>query len=247
MTIKSQALADFMADFSPSQMTQAEKELQHIFSTTDVLPWILYTDGASTVNGTGMGLVLKSPQGDVLIYSVCCDFKTTNNETEYEALITGLTTTRDMKIKNINIICDSLLIVNHVNGTYEANDHKMAIYLDIFRTVLHSFDMFNIQQVPREQNVQANALAGLGTALKDVSLANVLVVHIMKPASERLKEQPSVMLLDNNESSTNWTHVYKEYLLYGIQPESHNKARTLRMKASRFTIIDDVLFKKTST
>ncbi|XP_074342924.1 uncharacterized protein LOC141680653 [Apium graveolens] len=99
--IKSQALADFVADFSPSQMTQAETKLQHIFYTTNVLPWILYTDGASNMNGTGMGLVLKSPQGDVLMYSVCCDFKTTNNEAEYEALIIELTTARDMKIKNI--------------------------------------------------------------------------------------------------------------------------------------------------
>ncbi|XP_074336858.1 uncharacterized protein LOC141674032 [Apium graveolens] len=137
-TIKSQALADFVADFSPSQMTQAEKELQHIFSTTNVLPWTLYTDGASNVNGTGTELVLKSPQGDVLMYSVFCDFKTTNNEAEYEALIIELKTTRDMKIKNINIVCDSLLIVNHVNGTYEVKDQKMVTYLDIVRSVLHS-------------------------------------------------------------------------------------------------------------
>lgn len=123
--IKSQALSDFMADFSPSLMAQAKEEFQNIMTTIDSKPWSLFTDGASNVNGTGMGLVLKSPQGDVMAYSVCCAFKATNNEAEYEALILGLITAKDMKIKCVDVYRDSLLIVNHVNGSYEAKDLKM--------------------------------------------------------------------------------------------------------------------------
>ncbi|XP_074360835.1 uncharacterized protein LOC141701086 [Apium graveolens] len=59
--IKSQALADFLADFNPSQMTIAEEEFQQVVLRKDVRPWTLYTDEASNVNGTGLGLVLKSP------------------------------------------------------------------------------------------------------------------------------------------------------------------------------------------
>lgn len=85
-------------------------------SITDLLPWTIYTDGASNVNGTGLGLVLKSPQVDIVTHSIFCEFKATNNEVEYEALIMGLKTEKDMNVRNIDINCDSLLIVNHVNG-----------------------------------------------------------------------------------------------------------------------------------
>ncbi|XP_074323118.1 uncharacterized protein LOC141660057 [Apium graveolens] len=82
--IKSQALADFVADFSPSQMSTAEKEFQQSFSRVDMKPWTLYTNGASNLNGTGLGFVLKLPQGDMIAQSICCDFKAMNNEAKYE-------------------------------------------------------------------------------------------------------------------------------------------------------------------
>ncbi|XP_074324394.1 uncharacterized protein LOC141661310 [Apium graveolens] len=68
--IKSQVLADFVADFSPSQMTDVEQEFQQVLSRVDMKRWTLYTDGASNVNGTGLGLVLKSPQGDMIAQSM---------------------------------------------------------------------------------------------------------------------------------------------------------------------------------
>ena len=52
--------------------------------------WELYTDGASNSRGSGLGLVLKSPQGDTIVQAICCEFSATNNEAEYEALISGL-------------------------------------------------------------------------------------------------------------------------------------------------------------
>lgn len=76
------------------------------------------------MNGTGLVLILKSPQGDIVAYSVCCEFKATNIEAEYEALILGLTTAKDMKVRHIDINYDSLLIVNHVKGSYEVKYHK---------------------------------------------------------------------------------------------------------------------------
>ncbi|XP_074271348.1 uncharacterized protein LOC141595282 [Silene latifolia] len=39
---------------------------------------------------TSLGLVLKSPQGDLIAQAISYEFKATNNEVEYEALIAGL-------------------------------------------------------------------------------------------------------------------------------------------------------------
>ncbi|XP_017233034.1 uncharacterized protein LOC108207080 [Daucus carota subsp. sativus] len=178
---------------------------------------------------------------------MCCNFKATNNEAEYEALIMGLTITKDMKIKCINVSCDSLLIVNHVNGSYEAKDTKMLSYLDIVKQLRRSFDVFNIRQVPRELNVQADALAGLGVVFKDGCTHNVPVIHLLKPATVREQAHPSAQVLDVALSPNNkddWMQTYKDYLQLGQQPANRNEAKMMRMKVSRFILIDDVLFKK---
>lgn len=99
-----------------------------------------------------MGLFLKSPWGDIVAYSICYEFKAINNEAGYEALFFGLKASEDLKINNIDINCDSLLIVNHINGTYEANDHKMMTYLNIVKGLQREFENFTIQQVSRDFN-----------------------------------------------------------------------------------------------
>ncbi|XP_074326984.1 uncharacterized protein LOC141664926 [Apium graveolens] len=220
--IKSQALADFMADFSPSQMMTAEEEFQRVISRVDTNPWTLYTDGDLKVNGTRLGLVLKA----------------TNNEAEYEALIVGLMTAKDMKVRNIDVNCDSSLIVNHVNGSHETMDAKMITYLDITKKLTNYFDTFNIQQVSREKNVQADALAGLEAISKGLDLNNIPIIHITKRVVEWLVHDIEVLALNQQDDNTNkdmdsWIRTYKDYLQLGVKPNTNNEARILRMKASR--------------
>ncbi|GJR10899.1 reverse transcriptase domain-containing protein [Tanacetum coccineum] len=50
----------------------------------------LYTDGASSFDGSGAGLMLISPEGKEYTYALRFKFKTTKNEAEYEALLAGL-------------------------------------------------------------------------------------------------------------------------------------------------------------
>ncbi|XP_074359599.1 uncharacterized protein LOC141699478 [Apium graveolens] len=157
-----------------------------------------------------------------------------------------------MKVRHININCDSLLIVNHVNGSYEAKDPKMIMYLDVSKRLTSYFDTFNIQQVPRENNVQADTLSGLGAVFKGLSLNNILVVHIMKLAVERLAHEAEVLALNRHDDNgdevvDSYIQTYKDYLQHGIRPNNNNEANILRLKATRFTVIDNELFKKSST
>ncbi|XP_074298268.1 uncharacterized protein LOC141629110 [Silene latifolia] len=87
--IKSQALADFVSDFCPALQTQAEQDILNLEEDKGEQVWELHVDGASNAKGAGVGLVLKSPQGDHIVQAVRCEFKATNNEAEYEALILG--------------------------------------------------------------------------------------------------------------------------------------------------------------
>ena len=47
-------------------------------------------DGASNARGAGAGIVLTNPDREKLKYTLRFEFKVSNNEAEYEALIAGL-------------------------------------------------------------------------------------------------------------------------------------------------------------
>ena len=54
------------------------------------LQWEVYVDGAVNQKGSGVGLVLISPEKLIVEKSLRLGFSTTNNETEYEALLEGM-------------------------------------------------------------------------------------------------------------------------------------------------------------
>ncbi|XP_057252250.1 uncharacterized protein LOC130592103 [Beta vulgaris subsp. vulgaris] len=115
--IKSQALADFVADFSPTLEAIAQTEVSMLEVNTTNSKWILHVDGSSNFRGAGLGVLLKSPQGDIIARAVSCDFKATNNEAEYEALLAGLTLAKDLKATEVEAYSDSLLIIPRDQNT----------------------------------------------------------------------------------------------------------------------------------
>ena len=127
IVIKSQALADFVADFSPELEQLANDEVAQV-NHVDHEPWVLFVDVSSNFRGAGLGVVLKSPQRGKVVRAICCEFRATNNEAEYEALIAGMTLAEDMGAKTLKVFSDSLLIVSQVKGEFSAKDSKMAIF-----------------------------------------------------------------------------------------------------------------------
>ena len=69
--------------------------------------WTLHVDGSSKFKGNGLGIVLTSPDGDMLERSVNCGFKVTNNEVEYEVMIVCLNLDKEMGIQRLTICSDS--------------------------------------------------------------------------------------------------------------------------------------------
>ncbi|KAL5857744.1 hypothetical protein ACOSQ3_005202 [Xanthoceras sorbifolium] len=93
-TIKSQVLADFIADFTLDILPKTEKKTLTMSDDSSKGEWTLAIDDSNNVKGNGLGTVLTSPEGHVFELSIRCGFKTTNNEAEYEALVAGLKKTR---------------------------------------------------------------------------------------------------------------------------------------------------------
>ncbi|KAK1427764.1 hypothetical protein QVD17_16458 [Tagetes erecta] len=64
-----------------------------------------------------------------ITYALRLNFKSTNNEAEYEALLAGLRAALTMKVEHLTVYVDSLLVANQVNGQYEAKECTMQQYL----------------------------------------------------------------------------------------------------------------------
>ena len=82
-------------------------------------------NGSSNRQAGGAGVVLLSPEGDVVECMIHLDFPTTNNEVEYKALAAGLDLARAAGAISVVICCDSQVITNQVNGDYECNGERM--------------------------------------------------------------------------------------------------------------------------
>jgi hypothetical protein len=79
--IKSQVLADFLAEWTDTQLplVQLQAEL-----------WTMYFDGSLMKTGAGAGLLFISPLGVHMCYIIRLHFHASNNVAEYEVLVTGL-------------------------------------------------------------------------------------------------------------------------------------------------------------
>ena len=85
-------------------------------------------------------MVLISPEGEIMKYAARLQFPATNNETEYETLLTRLSLARVLKAKTLIVQADSQLIIGQVKRDYEAKEEIMQKYLKIVKELLQYFD-----------------------------------------------------------------------------------------------------------
>uniref|UniRef100_A0A2N9GTT5 Reverse transcriptase domain-containing protein n=1 Tax=Fagus sylvatica TaxID=28930 RepID=A0A2N9GTT5_FAGSY len=116
--IKAQALADFIAEFT----SKDDEPTEDVEQTSK---WTMNIDGSSTKDSGGIGVVLKSPEGDTIKQAVRLQYPTTNNEAEYEALLAGLEMAKALGATELDVLNDSQLVVGQVNGDYEAKEGRM--------------------------------------------------------------------------------------------------------------------------
>ena len=96
-------------------------------------PWELYVDRAANQRGSGVGLVLVSPEKITIEKSLRLNFSATNNEAEYEAeyeaLLKGMVMVQKIGGKAVRVFSDSKLVVGQERGDLEARDSRMQEYL----------------------------------------------------------------------------------------------------------------------
>ena len=86
-------LADFIAEFSPNRSELDEAD--------EVQKWVINVDGSSTLYAGGIGVILKSLEGDKLRYAAHLQYQTTNNEAKYETFLKGLELAKSLRAESV--------------------------------------------------------------------------------------------------------------------------------------------------
>ncbi|XP_022552509.2 uncharacterized protein LOC106358498 [Brassica napus] len=239
--IKSQVLADFVAEFSHALLPALEQEVRLRGESKEKGEWILHVDGTSNIRGAGVVIMLTSPTGKTASRAVRCNFKATNNESESEALIAGLTLAHQMGAENIQVFGDSQLVINQVQGEYQAKDDIMIQYLAVAQQLIKKFKSCKLTQIPREQNSQADALANLGSAIETNRQISIPLLVLQWPAT--MEEPPSEEVSAVKEGET-WMTPLIRYLEADILPEDHNEARKIKKQAARYCISQEKRYRR---
>uniref|UniRef100_A0A2N9HF94 Uncharacterized protein n=1 Tax=Fagus sylvatica TaxID=28930 RepID=A0A2N9HF94_FAGSY len=224
--IKAQALADFIAEFT----SKDDEPTEDVEQTSK---WTVNIDGSSTKDSGGVGVVLRSPEGDIIKQAIRLQYPTTNNEAEYEALLVGLKTAKILGATELDVRSDSQLVVGQVNGDYEAKEGRMQQYLQLVRHQISQFHEVRLCRVPREQNTEADQLA------KSASSST---------ADDKIKtvQQSSLRTTEVNpiHAEISWMTPIISYLREGTLPDNRHEARRLKVRASRFLMLQGTLYKR---
>ena len=191
-----------------------------------------------------MGIVLISPEGEMLEQVVRLGFGASNNEAEYEALLHGLRAAKRLGANVLAIHCDSQLIVNQLTGEYMAKDERMVAYRDLVKNLLKSFREFNIERVGREHNGHADSLVGL---------ASSVAPDFRRTATVEVQDIPSITksgpaIICQIETGPSWMDPILDYLTKDVLPEDQKEVAKIRRNATRYWVSrEGKLYKKSYT
>ncbi|XP_070050797.1 uncharacterized protein [Nicotiana tomentosiformis] len=229
--IKSQILADFVADFTSALIPEVEKELM-LTSGANSGIWTLFMNGASNAKGSGLGIILKPPVGRIIRQSIRI-VKLTNNEADYEAMIAGLELAKSLWAEVIEAKCDSLIDINQVNETFEVKEERMQRYLVKLQVTLHQFKKWILQHVPRDQNNEADALPNLGSSVDSDEFNSGAVVHLMNSVVEE-----GYIEVNSTSLTWDWRNKYIDYPKIGKLSSDPKESKALLAKAARFSLVE---------
>ncbi|XP_071734231.1 uncharacterized protein [Rutidosis leptorrhynchoides] len=215
---------------------ESDSTIAQIIETEE---WKLFTDGASSSDGSGAGLMLINPEGQEFIYALRFEFSITYNEAEYEALLAGLRIAKEMKIEHLQAFVDSQLIANHVLSVFKARQPTIQLYLSKVRELVESFRGFTIEHVQRCQNKKADALSKLAS-ITFAYLAKEVLLEVLEKRSIKAQEVHDLIVEEENT----WMKPLKEYLELGILPEDKKEVRKVRIKAPSYKTMNGGLYRK---
>jgi ribonuclease HI len=149
-TIKSQVLADFVAEWVDTQLPAAPIQPKL---------WTMFFDGLLMKTGAGASLLFISPLGKHLRYVLCLHFPASNNVAGYEALVNELRIAIELGVRRLDARGDSQLVINQVMKNSHCRNPKMEAYCDEVRRLEDKFYGLELNHLARRYNETADELA----------------------------------------------------------------------------------------
>ncbi|XP_073098830.1 uncharacterized protein [Elaeis guineensis] len=151
---------------------------------------MLHIDGASNAQGSGAGLILTNSEEVVTEYALRFNFKASNNQAKYEALLVGLKIAKELEIYSLKVFTDSQLIVGQIKGEFEICDPIMMYFQKVkdFTTSLKYFEIFHIL---RNENARIDILSRLATTAFN-SLGQIFVEYLEQSSIDKVEEVQKV-------------------------------------------------------
>jgi len=121
---------------------------------------VLHVDGGARGNPgpAAIGVVVSSPDGEVLDEVAETIGVATNNVAEYRALLRGVQRAQALGATEVEIVNDSELVAKQLTGAYKVKHAAMKpLYAEAI-TALRQFDAWRVRSVPRAENARADEL-----------------------------------------------------------------------------------------
>jgi ribonuclease HI len=168
--IKSQVLADFLAEWTDTQLPPVQIKAKL---------WTIYFDGSLTKTGASMGLLFIPPPRIHKRYVIRLHFAASNNIVEYEALVNGLRIAIELKVRHLNVRRDSQLVIDQVMKDSSCHNPKMEAYCKEVRCLEDKFHSLELNHVARIHNEATDKLAKIAFSRTTVP-PNVLSIDLHK-------------------------------------------------------------------
>jgi ribonuclease HI len=120
-------------------------------------------DGAWGHKGVGISTVVTYPARVMIRYAARLIFAnnehSTNNTTEYEALLLALRKMKALGQQTFIIRTDSKVIQEHIEKESETRNPVLMKYFEKVREMERRFKGYSVQHIPRDDNNEADKLA----------------------------------------------------------------------------------------
>ncbi|XP_050378272.1 uncharacterized protein LOC126795482 [Argentina anserina] len=212
-TLTGQAVSDFLLHHPIMEDIESQNLVVPFVYTQ---PWVLYFDGSSTYHLSGAGVALVNPSGVRHCYFFQLEWKCTNNQTEYEAIIIGLELLLDLEVTEVEVLCDSLLVINQLKGVYKCNNFTLLPFWERASELLEQFVDVVLDYIPRERNFAANELAQLATGIRLADDVRERILKVQRStlpsfmARKEVNDEWSVTVLDTID--VDWRQPIIQYL-----------------------------------
>ncbi|MCW7494538.1 ribonuclease HI family protein [Leptospira sp. 2 VSF19] len=128
----------------------------------------IYCDGSSRGNPgpAAIGVSFQDNDGVEFFFLSEKIGNATNNVAEWQALYRGMEEAIKQNLQKIRFRLDSELVVKQMKGEYKVKNKDLLVFKNKCDSLKTSFQNFEIQYIPREQNTRADQLANLAQDAK---------------------------------------------------------------------------------